>query len=211
MKRMAYYEDGGGRRYELVKSALQGGCPENLKQLENIIKYIDTGDSKYLMSSEELQFKHNEDLQKSLADVKANNERLEAELEQAKALQEQICGQIREIKNAVRVELTNSQADFKEYFGEYHDSNNKYNEITAKALSAKLEDCASAYVMIEGHIHRVIGLYTLKRKAILEVAENGYLIDEEVKNGINQKEAAKRVLKQNRVLTNLGYKTADLF
>ena len=210
MAKANYYDnDGGGRRYELIKSALQGGCPEMLKEMERIIKYIDTGDDSHLIgeaASNLNKAEHDiQKLEKDIAEAIARKERLEQELEEAKALGDELSKAIAEIKQKARGEMNANFLEFQDYFGTKKEGSSSFSDITAKALGDFLQDCTTPYVIIENHVHRVKGVYKHRKKAIIEVSEKGYILTDENANGILQRAEDTRIISISKKLRDLGY------
>lgn len=201
---MARYDaDGGGRRYELVKSALQGGCPEMLKAIERIIQYIDSGDDTHLMSKEDSLAKENESKAQGLQELQAERERLEQELEKAHLLNQEIKNEISKIVRLTAQEINENHTELEEYFGKYCGAKDDFGVITGSAISGQIQDSPSVYVMIEGRVHRVEGVYKHQKKSILTISERGYLLKEDG-NGINTKADSLRTIEKIYDLRKFG-------
>ena len=198
-----YDTDGGGRRYELVKSALQGGCPEMLKEIEKIIQYIDSGDDSYLMGAEAVQAKENQILTQTLQELQEENERLKQDLERAKELKQEINDEITKIVRLTATEINDNHNVLEEYFGKYQGALDDYAQITGALISNAVKDSPSVYVMVGNRVHRVQGVYKHQKKSILEISENGYLLKDEG-NGINTKSGSLRKIEKIYDLRKLG-------
>ena len=203
MKKNHYYDadNGGGRRYELVKSALAGGCPEMLMKIERIINYIDTGDDSHLKGEEEYQARENENLSQKLQELKAENERLMQELNEAKKIEKEISAEISEITRKVRKNINDNHLALDEYFGT--SVGDGVTGLSATVIKNAIEGFSSVYVEIEGTVHRVTSVYKHGTKAILEVSENGYPL-KDGGNGLDQREKLKHTINKVYHFGRLG-------
>lgn len=203
MKKNNYYDadNGGGRRYELVKSALAGGCPEMLMKMERIINYIDTGDDSHLKGEEEYQARENENLSQKLQELKAENERLILALNAAKKIKKEISAEISEIQRRVKDEINDNHSTLEEYFGK--SVGDGLMGLSATVIKNAIEGFSSVYVEIEGTVHRVTAVYKHGTKAILEVSENGYPLKDNG-NGLDQREKSKHTINKVYNLGRLG-------
>lgn len=202
-QRCNYYDadNGGGRRYELVKSALAGGCPEMLMKMERIINYIDTGDDSHLKGEEEYQARENEELSQKLQELKAENERLMRKLNEAKKIKKEIDAEISEITRKVKQSINDNHLALDEYFGT--SVGDGVTGLSATVIKNAIEGFSSVYVEIEGTVHRVTAVYKHGTKAILEVSENGYPLKDDG-NGLDQRIKSKHTIDKVYALSSLG-------
>lgn len=202
MKKSYYDTDGGGRRYELVKSALAGGCPEMLKEMERIIKYIDSGDDSHLMGEAESQARQNDNLSKSLLELRAKKVELEKNLQEAKRLNQEIQDEIDKIVDKTEAYIKDNFLALEDYFGDYE----AVSSPQGKVISEAIKDFHSVYVEIEGHVHKVEAIYKHRRKAIIQVTEKGYLLKDD-SDGLDQRRSSQRIIEKGldslRSLRNL--------
>lgn len=209
---MKYKNDdfSAGQRYNLVQAALAGGCPEMIKMIDDILKYVVTGDKSSLLMGDEKVYHdavlQSEKLKKDIEALNEDNKNMAQVADKAMSLRSFFLKEY----NGYLTEIKGYLSDCRKKIEDTMEYEEVPDAAHAKKVREAIEDCSSVWIITDGYVHKVDAVIKLGKKGLLIPAEKGCKIDR-VKNDLSNKLADKtqkvrdELVRMRKVATNLEF------
>lgn len=176
------YEEECGRRYDLVRACLNGGCPQMIPSIDNFLEYIATGKRAKIVTEAERLSDELSEKNESIEEIKKKMTVADETIDKLTELLEHLTNEIESTKdsfNAVRKEIYESLEDPSVIL--------QGEGLTAKEIARHIgETNGKTYVEMNGILYKIKAIYAYDAKRIFEVDSQGWELAEDNGNGIKK-------------------------